>query len=128
MGCTTCVSPQLADIHVFRKIELELTRIKCADVTFTSQSLSSEQYAQNCRNGTGITVAALEEGMPAMANGTAHADGHSEGGSSVTPTSATAASSQTVVSATAAASTGAAPTLNAGSVVLGLGMLAAGVL
>ncbi|KAJ9666687.1 hypothetical protein H2201_003091 [Coniosporium apollinis] len=68
---------------------------QCADIIFTSQPLSQQQYSENCRNSSGVTVEALQNaGSPnETSSNTAAPSGSASGSQSSAAASATAASS-----------------------------------
>lgn len=49
----------------------EANKTQCADITLTSTHLSTSNYNQNCKNGTGVRATMLSNGMSMNANGSA---------------------------------------------------------
>ncbi|GAB7344943.1 hypothetical protein MBLNU457_3376t1 [Dothideomycetes sp. NU457] len=93
----------------------------CADITFTSQTLSQSQYNANCMNSTGVTAAPLT-GAAVNANQTTESG--STGGSSSSSASASSGASATgsAAGASSTAKTGAASAVQVG----GLAAMAVG--
>ncbi|TKX21401.1 hypothetical protein C1H76_6475 [Elsinoe australis] len=100
----------------------------CADITFTSTPLSTEQYNNNCKNSTGIETRPLE-GAARNANETASGgsdtDGDDHDHSSMT--SSAAAASGTGAAASGSASTAASSGIAAQATLASWGIAAMGV-
>ncbi|PNS14875.1 hypothetical protein CAC42_2104 [Sphaceloma murrayae] len=102
----------------------------CADVTFTSTPLTTEEYGSNCQNSTGVEVRALS-GEARNANETS--SGHSHGGDddddddSTSTTNSTSTSASAGTSATGSAATTTSAGLAAQATLASWGLAAAGV-
>lgn len=77
--------------------------LQCADVTFTSTKLSTDDYNKNCQNSTGVSVSVIDN-KSTDANGTSPSDtmqgmtSSTASGSSTASSSALAAAQATMVS------------------------------
>ena len=104
----------------YSSIAHSLTRVQCADITFTSQTLSQSQYSANCMNSTGVTAAPLT-GAAVNANQTTES-GSTGGTSSSASASSGASSTGSAAGASSTAKTGAASAVQVG----GLAAMAVG--